>query len=196
MVSWVNDLVTRICKSGNRALHILPGGCPGTYADPNDWLAFPGGAATPTFAGLLDIFERCPGDLRRVAGNQHLVEDHLIQDAEALSFQLHAKPAGMLAQAIDQLLQPFFSKGFEGSPELNRPGAPAHFRCVEHAIASLTVIQVGCSGLHGVHQGFWLFAENYATIIGRVECFVRIHRPRISLFDAQRKEVPGSGRGC
>ena len=46
------------------------------------------------------------------------------------ALQLHCKPAGVLTQAIDQLLQPLFSKGFEGCPEFHRPGAPAHFRCI------------------------------------------------------------------
>ena len=98
---------------------------PGTDADSYRRRSSPFRSAAPAFAARLNLFQRPRRQRRRLAGDKHLIEDDIVQNAEAprvkLSGELPRALAELSHQLVDAGLRPSdFSAAQSSMPRARR----------------------------------------------------------------------------
>ncbi len=83
----------------------------------------PLGTTDPAFAGLLDVFDRPGGYQVAVTGNQHLVEDNLIQYFKAVLPEFIRELPGAGMKTVNQIIDTGPAQILECCPELENARA-------------------------------------------------------------------------
>jgi hypothetical protein len=83
---------------------ILIGGCPTGYADSHRRMSLPLRSSTPAGPIVLDICDNPPRVLRAAERDEHLVQDHVVQDSEPCLVQMLREHFRLAAVSLDHFL--------------------------------------------------------------------------------------------
>src|SRR5579863_4689149 len=120
------------CRYGAR--DVVVGGRPGTDADAHGGPAFPGRSSAPTCARVLDQSDDALRPVVIPEGDDRLVQDDLVQDLDAVAFQLVGYLPRLTAVAVHQFGQAGTTKRLERRPDLDGSGAPGAVRREGHGV--------------------------------------------------------------
>ena len=119
------------------------------------------------------------GCARRSEGNQHLVQNHLVEHLVTGILQPFGEASGMPAVALDQIGQTGAAEGPQGRPHLD-PARPArHLRRVVAGLPRIAGDEIGRARGHGGLEVLGVGYENDPAVVGHVQPFVGIGRPRV-----------------
>src|SRR5580692_3101903 len=170
----------------NADLNVFVCRCPGTNADSHRYLPPPLRRAAPAGTLFLDGSHafRCLGITAE--RNEHLVENHIVQNSVPSCSKLLCKLCRLLTTAFDHLGDATSPERLDCSPNFDPAGPVRHIRIPLYGFAPLPYLKVG--GLYG-HRAAKTFRTSYKSkpaIVGHIEPLVAVERPRVCISEARR----------
>ena len=133
------------------------------------------------------MFQGCLCLSGRIASDQHLIENHFVQNMKARFGQEFLKLESAFAESVNQLFNAAFPKVFQSGPEFHRSAAARHFRCIHHVVTLIAILNVVPGELQCHNEVFGMAAQYNTTIVRHVQGLVSIDGPRIGFFDSIRQ---------
>jgi len=117
------------------ALDVVVCGCPRTDADAHGGPSFPNSSSAPTCAGSLGRSDDALRPLVIPEGDDHLVQDNLVQHFDAVPLHAVGYLSRVTAVAAHQVGQADTSEELKRRPYLNGSGAPGAVRREVHGVS-------------------------------------------------------------